>query len=466
MKNLLLRLFIALRNAVIETVDIGNTTDRENTIKNIHENIYVKGYNIWILACSALLASIGLDTNSSAIIIGAMLISPLMSPILGVGLGLAINDRPMFVHALQNLGVATVIALFFSGLYFILTPIGEPTTEILARTKPTLLDVLVAFFGGIAGIISSSRTEKTNAIPGVAIATALMPPLCTAGYGLSKADLPIFLGGFYLFVLNAVFISLSTYLMAKFLDFPAKQYVGTGLEKRIYRWMTFFTIVTVAPSVYFLVTVLQDINTKKTIENLVINDLSENKKEEILKWEIDLTDSLKIIDIYVSGKDVPDSVVQNYNNALAEEGLKAYKVSITRVNLTREEIQEFGSELRREFLSAVDKQTIFYKREMERIKQESDSISKEMLPNPNTIDKKIKALYPNLTALGIGELVFPSDSLIDTITTVSVQWQPFTTTSRRELAKRKAQQQEDQKRLVEYLKMELEKDSILILEKD
>jgi uncharacterized hydrophobic protein (TIGR00271 family) len=196
---------------------IRNGTDVNGTIEEISENAQFRGSNIWMLFCSTLLASIGLDLNSTAVIIGAMLISPLMSPILGVGLGVAIFDKLLLRSAFKSLFIATTISLGTSALYFFVSPLGELTQEIAARTTPTLLDIGVAFFGGVAGIVAGSRLSKTSAIPGVAIATALMPPVCVAGFGIAKTDSSIFLGAFYLFFINAFFISLATYLICVFL---------------------------------------------------------------------------------------------------------------------------------------------------------------------------------------------------------------------------------------------------------
>src|SRR5664279_1089280 len=215
-------------------LNIRENTDFEKTRSAISEGVSLRGYNLWILICSTVLASIGLDTNSTAVIIGAMLISPLMSPILGVGLSLAINDKQLLFRSLGDLFLAVLISLAVSILYFFLSPLGEPTPELQARTFPTLLDVLIALFGGIAGIVSISRHDQTNAIPGVAIATALMPPLCTAGFGLATLNWDYFFGAFYLFFINAVFISLATYLIARYLHFPEKEF--TDLKRsRQYR---------------------------------------------------------------------------------------------------------------------------------------------------------------------------------------------------------------------------------------
>ncbi len=177
-KSDFLKLLDSIREWWKELVDLQQGTDKENTIISIKNNKRVRGANAWLLMCSIMIASLGLDLNSPAVIIGAMLISPLMSPILGIGLSVAINDRDALYTSLFHFGVSILIALVTSTLYFYITPFGEITPEIQSRTQPTLLDGLVAVFGGLAGIISISRKDSSNAIPGVAIATALMPPLC------------------------------------------------------------------------------------------------------------------------------------------------------------------------------------------------------------------------------------------------------------------------------------------------
>src|SRR4051812_37611608 len=253
-----------------KVLDLRATSDFEKAKTTISEGVDLRGYNLWILLCAALLASLGLDTNSTAVIIGAMLISPLMSPILGVGISVAMLDRALLGKSLRNLALAVIISLFASVLYFTLTPLGEVTPELQARTFPTLLDVLVALFGGIAGIISISRRDQTNAIPGVAIATALMPPLCTAGFGIATKHWNYFLGAFYLFFINAVFISLTTYVVSKYLHFPTGNFVHKELERKYSRWFTTISLIVLTPSIYFLYSVYQEEVIKKEINTLVI----------------------------------------------------------------------------------------------------------------------------------------------------------------------------------------------------
>ncbi len=256
-----------MRKYISHILNLRENADFEKTKSTISEGISLRGYNLWILACSTILASIGLDTNSTAVIIGAMLISPLMSPILGVGLSVAIHDKQVLTRSLRNLIIAVVISLGASVLYFFLSPLGVPTPELQARTFPTLLDVLIALFGGIAGIVSISRHEQTNAIPGVAIATALMPPLCTAGFGIATANWNYFFGAFYLFFINAVFISLSTYLIVRYLHFPEKEFVNTKVARRYRTWFILLSIAALTQVFIFCIRFMKMKQLKKKFRN-------------------------------------------------------------------------------------------------------------------------------------------------------------------------------------------------------
>lgn len=232
---------ISLRNRIMqlllffkERFDLHEGKEDElETIDYIRKNVEFKGANLWILIFAIFVASVGLNVNSTAVIIGAMLISPLMGPIMGIGLAAGINDFELLKKSMKNLGIAVVISILTSTIYFSFTPLNDAQSELLARTEPTIWDVLIALFGGLAGIVAGSRKEKSNAIPGVAIATALMPPLCTAGYGLATANLYYFFGAFYLFFINSVFISLSTYVIVRFMKFPKKEFLDRKREKTV-----------------------------------------------------------------------------------------------------------------------------------------------------------------------------------------------------------------------------------------
>lgn len=219
-------------------------------IKGIESGVPFRGTNLWVLIFAIFLASLGLNVNATAVIIGAMLISPLMGPIMGIGLGIGINDLALLRRAISNYLVATVVALTTSTVFFLLSPLNDAHSEILARTSPNIYDVLIALFGGFAGIIATSTRQKGNVIPGVAIATALMPPLCTAGYGLATMQINYFIGAFYLYIINTVFIGLATLLIVRMLHFPSVENQDTPKGKLARRIAWLVVVVTLVPSIY------------------------------------------------------------------------------------------------------------------------------------------------------------------------------------------------------------------------
>lgn len=259
---------ISIREWFKDFMNLREGSDREGATKSIVSGKLMRGSNAWMLVCSIMIASLGLNLNSGAVIIGAMLISPLMNPILGVGLGIGTNDREMLWAAMRNFGVAILIALITSIFYFALTPIDNFTAEMQARTEPTILDALVAVFGGLAGIISVTRLDKTNAIPGVAIATALMPPLCVAGYGIVLAfsnpeqGLSVFWRAGYLFFLNSFFIAVTAYLIIRLLRFPYRKYVNKREATKSRVIIGLVSVLMILPGAY----VLNDVLGRQTAE--------------------------------------------------------------------------------------------------------------------------------------------------------------------------------------------------------
>lgn len=217
----------------------------------IEKGIVFKGTNLWVLMCAILVASVGLNMNSTAVIIGAMLISPLMGPINGMGYSIATYDMTLFRRALKNFTFAVVVSLLTSALYFLITPVNTAHSELLARTSPTIYDVFIAFFGGLAGILAISSKLKGNVIPGVAIATALMPPICTAGYGLATLQLNFFFGALYLFTINTVFIAVAALLVCQVLKFPIRSIVDPAHRKRVNHAITTVLLITIIPSIIF-----------------------------------------------------------------------------------------------------------------------------------------------------------------------------------------------------------------------
>lgn len=224
--------------------------DKSKTLESVKSNISFSGANLWILVCAILVASVGLNVNSTAVVIGAMLISPLMGPIVGAGFALGIYDFSLLKRSLRNLLIATVASLIVSTLYFFLSPFKDAQSELLARTSPNIYDILIAFFGGLVGVIAVTRVEKGNPIPGVAIATALMPPLCTAGFGLGTGNFKFFFGALFLYTINCVFICIATFAIVKYLKYPSVT-VDEKHRNRVKYGITGLVILMIVPSGYF-----------------------------------------------------------------------------------------------------------------------------------------------------------------------------------------------------------------------
>lgn len=410
-----------MRKFLSDIFNLRNTSDFEKTKQTISEGVSLRGYNLWILLCSTVLASVGLDTNSTAVIIGAMLISPLMSPILGVGLSVAIHDKQLLGRSFRDLVLAVVISLAASILYFLLSPLGVPTIEEQARTHPTLLDVMIALFGGIAGIVSISRQGQTNAIPGVAIATALMPPLCTAGFGIATANWTYFFGAFYLFFINAVFISLATYLIVRYLHFPEKQFANTRDAKLYRRWFIILSIVALSPSIYFLYTVYKDEIIKKDIQRFVLTPIEKNGNE-ILKWEVLTKDTIKEIKVYHSGRQLSDSLKRSIDSTLKRHEMKMCRLVSMRVNLTKEEVSE---------LSAETAKQMFDEMHLAELRQrDTVATSSADTMSYTQVLKAVKIAFPFIDTLSNGWMPFRNaNNNIDTLPIIFYQSRKFLTKS-------------------------------------
>lgn len=282
-----------------QTLSFADEVDKEATIKVIKAEIDFKGFNIWILIFSIIIASIGLNINSTAVIIGAMLISPLMGPIMGMGLSLGTNDWSTLVRSFKSFIIAVGVSLVTSTLYFSITPFGEAGDELLGRTHPELRDVFIAIFGGLAGIMASSRNKVSNVIPGVAIATALMPPLCTAGYGIATLNLDFFLGAFYLFIINSVYIALTSFVVIKYLKFPLVHFLDEVKEKKFKKYILIFSIILIIPSVYTLVNSYRKNNFETSAKEYINHHFNVKELRHTL---VDYNDGDSKIEILLYGK--------------------------------------------------------------------------------------------------------------------------------------------------------------------
>lgn len=317
------RLIQVIRIFLRERFDLHEEEASEKqTIEEIKKGVVFKGANLWILIFAIMVASVGLNINSTAVIIGAMLISPLMGPIMGIGLGFGINDFQLIVRALKNLGIAVAISVFTSALYFWISPLDDAQSELLARTSPTLMDVFIALFGGLAGIVAGSRKEKSNAIPGVAIATALMPPLCTAGYGLATTQWTYFFGAFYLFFINSVFISLSTYMIVRVLRYRPKEFMDVARERKVKQYIALLAILTIIPSVY-------------TGWNMVRESIFKRNASEFIKEELNFEGCQIIYRKINFDVDSPNIEITLYGNPVPEEKIEEVEQRLPKYNLER-----------------------------------------------------------------------------------------------------------------------------------
>lgn len=295
--------------------------DKEKTLANVKANISFRGSNLWILACAIIVASVGLNVNSTAVIIGAMLISPLMGPIVGAGFALGIYDFYLLRRSLFNLLIATIVSLIVATVYFYLSPFKEVHSELLARTSPNIYDVLIAFFGGLVGVIAITRVEKGNPIPGVAIATALMPPLCTAGYGLATANWQFFMGALFLYSINCVFICIATFSIVKYLKYPAAQLIDVKHQKLVRYGVTAIVSLVLLPSGFFAFTLYKEQHYKQLANNFIEKEFIEKGNTLVYK-KINYTSTSRTIELAFLEKMFTDEELQQLNDKLESADLK------------------------------------------------------------------------------------------------------------------------------------------------
>ena len=299
--------------------------DEQEIVKQITSGVSFRGANLWVLIFAIFIASLGLNVNSTAVIIGAMLISPLMGPIIGMGLAMGINDLNLMRRAVKNFGVATLISVLTAMVYFLITPLGEAQSELLARTSPTIYDVLIATFGGAAGILALCTKGKGNVIPGVAIATALMPPLCTAGYGLATGHFLYFLGAFYLFFINTVFISLATYFGVRLMHFHRLEFQNPALAKKAQRVVAGIAIVTMIPATIMTAGIVRRSIFDNKVRSFVKVELSQ-PGTQVLSSTID--EEHGMLNVVAVGKEISDSAEAAAKKRMEQYGLGKYTLNI------------------------------------------------------------------------------------------------------------------------------------------
>ena len=316
----------AIKSEIRVIANISDHIDTDAATRSIRSNVSFRGPNVWILAFSIIIASVGLNVNSTAVIIGAMLISPLMGPIIGIGLGLGVNDTKLIRVGLKNLIVMVGISLIASTLYFLLTPLklANPT-ELLARTNPTIYDVIIALLGGAAGLLEISRKEKGTVLSGVAIATALMPPLCTAGYGLATGTFKYFFGALMLFIINGVFIIIATYVMSKILGFQEYEFQDQKTAKRTRTLVTLVVILVAVPSILSAVRMIKS-NTFQQNASSFVADNRMLSSGYIYDYEVD-THKGGRISLYIAGSMLDDADKEKLKSSARDHGIDPERIS-------------------------------------------------------------------------------------------------------------------------------------------
>ncbi|MCM4157479.1 DUF389 domain-containing protein [Gramella sp. AN32] len=413
------------RNFLRRLLDIRDDTDRESTIEAVKKDISFKGHNAWILIFSIFVASIGLNVSSTAVVIGAMLISPLMGPIVGIGMGIAINDVETLRRSFSNLGIMVILSVLTATVYFFISPVKLETPEIIARTYPTILDVLVAIFGGLALIVGKTKKGTiVSVILGVAIATALMPPLCTVGYGIANANWEYAIGALYLFSINAVFIALSTFVVSKLLGFPLVRYANSKRRKRIAQIASLIAFIVMIPSIFLFINLLN----KQIFETKASQFLSSTVKfAGTTTIKSDLNYEGKQLDVYLLGNRVTDETIQTWEQSMNEiEALKETKLIIHQgEHSAGQDINQISSEVRsgiledlyiknQEVLQNKDKRIELLENELSKYRGDQFSFVE--------LSKEAKINYENIEEIGYSNLISTNFQKTDTIPTFTVTW--------------------------------------------
>ena len=398
----------AIKTFLKDYLDLRKDKDNElETVDSIRKGVEFKGANLWILIFAIFMASLGLNVNSTAVIIGAMLISPLMGPIMGVGLSVGFNDFELMKRSLKSFLITTLFSVTTATIFFLVSPVAEGQSELLARTSPTIYDVFIALMGGLAGVTALSTKEKGNVIPGVAIATALM----------ATGNLIYFLGAFYLYFINSVFISLATFLGVRVMHFQRKEFVDKNREKKVRKYIVLIAILTMCPAVYLTVGIVQD-TFFESAANRFVNEQLSFENTQVLDKKIHHEGKGHEIRVVLIGQEVPEASI-----AIARSKMKDYKLDNTKLIV----LQGMNNE-------AVDISSIramvmedFYKNSEQRLVEQKQKIAtlEQNLERYKTFDElgkkiipELKVLYPSVKTVSISHAIeLAVDSVrVDTVT--------------------------------------------------
>ncbi|MCP4051763.1 MAG: DUF389 domain-containing protein [Mesoflavibacter sp.] len=455
-------LFKSIKTFLQELLDFREDTDRDATIEAIKNDIPFKGATAWILVCSIFVASIGLNANSTAVVIGAMLISPLMGPILGVGLSIAINDIDTLKRSLINLAIMIVLSLLTAFLFFRFFPLSEDTSELLGRVQPDIRDVLIAFFGGLALIIArTKRGTIASVIFGVAIATALMPPLCTAGYGLAKANWKYFGQAMYLFTINTIFIALATFLVLKILRFPMLKYANSAKRKRIARIASLVAIIVMIPAMFTFLSVLEESQFEVNAKQFIDKELDALPNANYIKKYATPNfnpSGVSNIELTTFGADV----ISDETIRVLEQRLKDYpylnntKLLINQTKNRQVNNLEYMEELRTrdslDLLTQQQKITI-----LENKVRQLSVLEKDQIPF-KSLTEEININYENVEEIAYSKVIKSNFKKLDTLSVFEVKWNDSLVNN--------SQAEKEKAKLYKWLKLKLNVDTLVVKKVD
>ncbi|MBF04832.1 MAG: hypothetical protein CMP76_16240 [Flavobacterium sp.] len=413
-----------IKQFVASIFDISRDSDKTNTIDDIKAGIYMKGAAAWVLIFSILIASVGLNTSSTAVVIGAMLISPLMGPILGIGLSLGINNIDLLKKALNNFAVMVILSLLTSFLFFSIPIFQNETQELIARTFPDVRDVIIALSGGLSLIIAISQRNKLfNAIAGVAIATALMPPLCTAGYGLATGKWNFFGGALFLFSINTIFIASATFVVVRFLKFPYEEYANSKRRKLLSRAISLTALAILIPSVYMFYQLYKRSDFDQKVDTL-IEELKSEKGVLILDVKKDY--SKRQINFAVIGKSLSKNEVKEFEQKMSQLGYANCEFKVFQDNGSIETMTKM-KDIEQSFLS---NQQLLVKKDADLLDKDRQifdlknqlTTKKATIMSFEQIAKEMKALDTNIEEVSYAEKLVTNFSKVDTIPTFEIKW--------------------------------------------
>ena len=408
-----------------DLLEIRHETNKDGTIQQIKDGISMKGHTAWILVFSITIASIGLNANSTAVVIGAMLISPLMGPILGVGLSIGINDLDTLKRSLTNLGVMIGLSLITSFLFFSIPLFQDATPELLARVRPDVRDVFIALAGGLALIVAVSRpSTQINTIAGVAIATALMPPLCTAGYGLATGNFSYFFGAMFLFTINTIFIALATFAIVKYLRFPMVKYINSARRKTIARFASIVAFVIFAGSIYSFYNLFKE-NQFKQIASSFISELKDGGVAILGEDDENIDYLNRTITLPILGSMRPQSEIDGWNVKIQDMGLNKVKLDVQQGDDSeiRQEVQDLRDlySQNQKIITSRDESIKEKDEKIRKLEQQLSRISENSVPLYQ-VGEEARVLFSALEELSYSDRIRTNFKSIDTVRVFQFNW--------------------------------------------